>query len=321
MFTAIVLGDFVLIDGGEFSQLVDGVLDFGQSGDSEGPYSRQSKQCLVVFTAMLYMILHPDTEANVFCYPDNYTLSIDLRKPWTNSTVVIKIIPKNNAPVLNIDTLWADPDGKSCYLWSGEWSQLIKSPAPSSNSLWKFTSDAEGGGTWSQEPIDFSATSHLSQHLLRPGRLGFGTTIGDVGYQIGGQVWGQSDNNSSPLGFFTSKITSYNMSSVAWNNDKNTHIGSAVTIGGASAQTLSASSSDGRELMVIFGGRDLGTDVNVQTTTYFELDSITIYDPYIDVWFSQQATGEIPAIREQFCAVTVRGNNGTYEMLVLLRCD
>lgn len=198
-------------------------------------------------------------------------------------------------------------------------SQTIGSHTPLSDSLWKFTINAEGGGVWSQEPIDQDSVSPTSQRLLRPGRFGFGTTIKDVGYHVGGQVWGNSDKDSSRLGFFTNKVASYNISSGIWNNDHNTSLGSVGTIGGASAQTIFALNPGDRGLMVIFGGRDLGTNVTGPPTDYFKLDNITLYDPYIDVWSTQQATGEIPAIREQFCAITVEGSNGTYEMSVILR--
>jgi hypothetical protein len=42
MYTAVVLGDFVFVDGGEISQLVNGIPDPGQA--SYRGYSRQSKQ-------------------------------------------------------------------------------------------------------------------------------------------------------------------------------------------------------------------------------------------------------------------------------------
>jgi hypothetical protein len=43
--TAVVIGDFVFIDGGEISQLVNGIADPGQGGVPGGytPGSRQSK--------------------------------------------------------------------------------------------------------------------------------------------------------------------------------------------------------------------------------------------------------------------------------------
>ena len=45
MYTATVLGNFVFIDGGEFSQLVDGYHDPGENSDANHtPYARQTKQ-------------------------------------------------------------------------------------------------------------------------------------------------------------------------------------------------------------------------------------------------------------------------------------
>lgn len=70
--------------------------------------------------------------------------------------------------------------------------------------------------------------------------------------------------------------------------------------------------------MIVVGGRDPGTNVSQPPANYSAFDNVTLYDPYIDVWYAQKASGDIPASREEFCAVTVRGDNGTYEMLVMI---
>jgi hypothetical protein len=149
---------------------------------------------------------------------------------------------------------------------------------------------------------------------LRPGGTGCSTTLRDTGYYVGGRVWEQSDVDASPIGYFQNTTTSFNFSSGTWNNERHTSVGSAGTIEGASAGTVSALGLDGRGLMVIIGGRDPGTNASQPLANYFELSNVTLYDPYIDKWYAQQASGDIPAVRELFCAVTVRGENGTYEM-------
>jgi hypothetical protein len=138
--------------------------------------------------------------------------------------------------------------------------------------------------------------------------------IGDVGYYVGGRVWKQSDMDASPTGYFQNTITTFNMSSGIWNNELKTSIGSSGTIEGASIGTITAFGLDGRGLIVLIGGRDPGTNVSAPIANYFALSNVTLYDPYIDRWYAQQASGDIPPPREEFCAVTVPGDNGTYEV-------
>jgi hypothetical protein len=70
-------------------------------------------------------------------------------------------------------------------------------------------------------------------------------------------------------------------------------------------------------LIVLLGGGDPGTNVSDLTyysSHYFDFSNVTIYDPHIDVWYAQTATGDIPGLRDSFCLVTIPGDNGTYEM-------
>ena len=119
---------------------------------------------------------------------------------------------------------------------------LEKSP----DSLWKFTSDEKGGGTWSQESINFTVPSPAPQRLLRPGGTGCSTTIDDTGYYVGGRVWEQSDVYASPTGYSQNTISLFNSSSGIWNNELSTSIGSSGTIEGAAAGAVTACGLDGR---------------------------------------------------------------------------
>jgi hypothetical protein len=74
--TATIRDNFLYIDGGELNQ-----IDYS-SGTATAQLSTQ-----------------------------NTTLSIDLRSSWTNSSVTINSIDKGDAPVLNQEWLWNDPDG------------------------------------------------------------------------------------------------------------------------------------------------------------------------------------------------------------------
>ena len=70
---------------------------------------------------------------------------------------------------------------------------------------------------------------------------------------------------------------------------------------------------DGRGLLIVLGGRDPGpTPWGPGALTSFK--NITIYDTCIGTRYVQHATGDIPGPRERFCAVSIAGDNGTYEM-------
>jgi hypothetical protein len=128
-------------------------------------------------------------------------------------------------------------------------------------------------------------------------------TLGDASGNSLGTVWEQSDADAAPTGYFHSTATSFNFSSGIWNNELPTRIGSSSAIEGAKAGTVPAFSLDGRGLMVVIGGRDPGTNVSKPPENYIGFNNVTLYDPYIDTWYAQQATGDIPAAGEMFCAV------------------
>ncbi|KAF1987247.1 hypothetical protein K402DRAFT_55465 [Aulographum hederae CBS 113979] len=289
-----VLGNFLFIDGGQFSQLINGEVDVGQ-----GEYGANSR-----------------ANVNHSWCEDNVTLSIDLRESWTNSSLVIKTISKHSAPVFDNPKLWTSPDGTSFYLWSGLLNSLGPTVPPPASSLWKFTSDESGSGSWSQETIDYAhPSSDSSEQPSRPDGFGCGITLGDTGYYVGGRVSAKSDPYEIN-GYFQKTTTSYNMTSGVWNNKLYTKIGTTGAIIGASAGGVSAIGLDGRPLIVLIGGRDPGTDAKAKPANYISFDNVTLYDPYIDRWYAQKASGEIPAFRELFCAVTVPGDNGTFEIFI-----
>lgn len=116
------------------------------------------------------------------------------------------------------------------------------------------------------------------------------------------------------MGYYKNTITSFNTSSGVWRNDLITRIGSSGTIDGAQSGIVSALGLDGRDLIVIIGGFDPGTNASAPTKNYFDFGNITFYDPYIDRWYAQSAIGDIPGVREYFCAVSVAGDDGTFEM-------
>ncbi|KAH8664155.1 hypothetical protein BX600DRAFT_436717 [Xylariales sp. PMI_506] len=124
MATAVVIGDYLYIDGGEVSQLFNGTVD----GD------------------------HPS-------WVVNSTLSIPLASSWTNETVGLRSIEKS-APGQDEQVLWFDEARSTFYIWSG--LTPVFGPVVS-NQLWSFAADGSGGGNWTQvEPSTLPAfTSSL----------------------------------------------------------------------------------------------------------------------------------------------------------------
>lgn len=78
---------------------------------------------------------------------DNDTLSIDLTKSWTNSSITFNTINKTaqGVPQWNSENLWPDPSGESFYQWDGEWSYLRLNYGTPQSILYQCTPDGKGG--------------------------------------------------------------------------------------------------------------------------------------------------------------------------------
>ncbi|KAF3351459.1 hypothetical protein VD0002_g4822 [Verticillium dahliae] len=104
------IGDYVYLDGGEVSQLIDGK----PPGE--------------------------DRPSNAM----NRTLSIDMSKSWKPSDVTINEIRKTS-PNTNRQALFTDKSTGSFYIWGGHmsWGAPV-----TKKELWRFTADSSGGGGW-----------------------------------------------------------------------------------------------------------------------------------------------------------------------------
>jgi hypothetical protein len=247
---------------------------------------------------------------------DNVTLSIDLREPWTNATLLTKIVSKNGAPAFDKPRFWHKPEGRSFYLWAGAFHGLTNEDVAPPNALYEFDSDSEGGESWTRHQIedsDIEATSTNS--FFRIDGSGVAFVVGDVAHYIGGQVWWRSDpeTNANP-GHWHDRITALNMTSGQWTNRLGVGIGSSGTMLGGAVVSISALGLDERQLALFLGGCEGDRNVSAPMTKYYDFANVTLYDPYIDRWYAQHATGDVPPHRGQFCAVAVRGDHGTYEM-------
>ena len=181
---------------------------------------------------------------------------------------------------------------------------------PPPNQLWKFAaSNGTGSGAWSQV-----VTSDLIFSELLRRSAGSGATIGETGYYIGGQVWPSTDPSITGDDVIPQVgVVSFNSSSETWDNETSVGMNTYGTVRYSKVVTIPALGLDGRGLLITLGGEDPGLALD-GSNTLISLSNITIYDPYIDRWFAQNAVGAIPEARESFCAVAVQGDNGTYEM-------
>lgn len=68
-------------------------------------------------------------------------------------------------------------------------------------------------------------------------------------------------------------------------------------------------------LVVFLGGIAYGTDV--VGASLRSMSEINVYDPKTKKWFIQNASGDIPSGRKNFCITGAQGtNSSTYEMYV-----
>ncbi|ERF73543.1 hypothetical protein EPUS_07748 [Endocarpon pusillum Z07020] len=273
--SSIVVGNFLYIDGGDLWQMVDGIMLWG---------------------------------------PNTKTLSIDLTKSWTNTTVEMNPI---NKTIESWDEayLWPDSSRSSFYQWGGSISTRKVPPIVAASSLCKFEPDNRGGGEWTE-------LGHASNSIFRDLRRsvrGATASRDDIWYMVGGATHCSSDRSISECSTFTSlgPIISYNSTSNLWTNDSAQDFTGSETAIFSAMHNVPFGSSVG--LNVIFGG---GTTFSGRTSdTYYptnllDFQHIYIYDPITKTFHSQTATGPRPSPRIQFCSVGTPGDNGSYEIFV-----
>lgn len=233
----------------------------------------------------------------------NHTLSVDMSKSWTNDSVSIRVIDKGNAPNLNKQLLWPSSDNQTFFAFGGEESYLDHPWLPPEILNWEFRTDGRGGGEWNV----FNANSNsVFFNLTRPAD-GLGGVMDNTGYIFGGYT----HSHSSPAtvhqqdAIAVPNIVSFNITSGEWNNDTapdylERHTGS---------YGLS-------HAVPTFGplGLLLVTGTTLSVTGPDPLSDITLYEPSSKKWYTQTASGDIPAGRDHPCTVGVSGENGTYEM-------
>jgi len=236
----------------------------------------------------------------------NETLSIPLSSSWTNTTVSITAISKSS-PVLNRPELWPALDGKSFYSWGGWRSYFLTNAGPiPASAPWQFTVDGNGGGTWKQLDTVKEVTRQAG---------GTGTVVNDTLFMLGGYAsWTTSPETRSLRSFLPMPgIVSYNTTSRVWRNDSSAGYSRYGTSVFGHMEYLPEFGTQG--LLAVLGGESTIPEVYKEDGSgLMPFDNIAIYDPATRRWYNQSTTGTQPSQRERFCAVGVKGLNGTYEM-------
>ncbi|MCJ1465552.1 hypothetical protein MMC07_004170 [Pseudocyphellaria aurata] len=134
---SVVAGDWVYIDGGEFSVMSDGKPDYQYS---------------------------------------TTILSIDLSQTWSNSTVTIHSTYKpTGVPNLTHSSLWYDEREDLLYSgFAGRAPTFGDRPWPSNSSLWSFKPDGAGSGSWDKVIDSDSLVWHSFTRPCQP-MMAFGS--------------------------------------------------------------------------------------------------------------------------------------------------
>ena len=235
----------------------------------------------------------------------NHTLSIDMSKSWSNDSVSIRVLDKGDAPNLNDQILWPSSDNKSFFPFGGEESWLDNPFYPPDMIFWQFKADGQGGGNWSQ--FDTSSDSTF-QTLTRPVNA-LGAVVDDTGYIIGGCMNSHATQDAMYMygNYAVPGIASFNITSNEWNND--TAPGYTERPNGVYGLMHGVPDFGPVGLLAI-----TGTITHIAGVAPDPLNNITLYEPSSKNWYSQTATGNVPAGRDHQCTVGLKGDNGTYEM-------
>lgn len=226
---------------------------------------------------------------------DNSTCGLDLSKNWTNSSVVLTCTERTaKALALNTEALWFDEKQNSIYCFGGDMSfaNHYHGSTPF-ESIWAFTPDGKGAGSW-KEVLGPTGAKPFPSDILR---LSSGAVASNEshGYYLGGWV---------------TRATSPSITA-----DRPVPVPGLLTLD--FTDLTITNTSDGiyenvRMVDLSYYGTS-GVFILLGDTHYF--NNISIYDKTKQKWYSQLASGAIPDPRADFCIVGIRSiESETFEM-------
>ncbi|KAH8900412.1 hypothetical protein GQ53DRAFT_708224 [Thozetella sp. PMI_491] len=271
----VTLGNYLYIEGGEQSQWVNGQV---QGGLNPGP--------------------------NLSVVAVNSTLLVPIDKSWDSSTVSIKSIPKNGAPVVRIPSLLLQQGTGTIYSWGGAAAAGADASAQHNRQMWKLVTDGQGSGTWS-----IASTPQNTHRGVDTAT----TTCNGEGYILGG--YGSSSTDDTVTGNEPHPgLTIYDFQSAVWTNISAPAPISSHIRGEADCVPF------GKGGLVMFLGGAETPPNSIDPEDMIAMDNLTFYDTVTKKFHWQQATGassdDIPPPRSHFCSAGVLGPGGTYDIFV-----
>ncbi|OAG07150.1 uncharacterized protein CC84DRAFT_1204726 [Paraphaeosphaeria sporulosa] len=193
-------------------------------------------------------------------------------------------LTKNSTvPSVSGGVLWADDVNKCFYQFGGEYQSN-----PSDFSFWTYDTRLN---LWNE--TDYKSNVQSLQRVAH----GAGTQAQDFGfgYYFGGYMNNLTSPNWKGGQIATSNLISYDFTVGQLNNNS----GPPDNYGRAEGQLVHLPASDGG-LLVYFGGIEDPTRNGSSQAA--NMSTIHIYDISSNKWYTQQASGDIPGARRQFCA-------------------
>ncbi|RMD41435.1 hypothetical protein DV735_g3680, partial [Chaetothyriales sp. CBS 134920] len=192
-------------------------------------------------------------------------------------------VTKNSSvPYVSGGILWADEVNKVFWLYGGEFSG-----APSTFQLWGYDTILD---QWNG-----SMAGQIGGSPIQRVSYGAGTTIGGRGYYYGGYL----NSNTNPLWsgepWATSTMVVLDLDSGDLSN--NTGYDSI----GRAEGVMVAIPASAAGILVYFGGVSFPSG-NWTEEVAMDMSQILLYEIADNKWYTQTATGDIPANRRKFCA-------------------
>lgn len=233
---------------------------------------------------------------------DNSTCGLDLSKNWTNSSVGLTCTERPvKALALNTEALWFDDKRNSIYCFGGDMSFAYDYPVKTPfESIWAFTPDGKGAGSW-KEVLGPTGAKPFPSNILRRSS-GAVASNGSHGYYLGGWVniatspLSSRDRNKGELvpGLLTLNFTDL---AITYTSDDVYEYGRMIDV-----------PNYGTSGVLILLSKGTWPDL-------LPFNNVSIYDKTKQIWYSQLASGAIPDPRISYCIVGIRGiKSDTFEM-------
>jgi hypothetical protein len=244
-----------------------------------------------------------------FSNPVNNGVFIGLSQSWTNETVPHTWSSEPILVGVLRGNVWYNPADSRMYMWGG-WPYNTSY----SSGLWFSTPWSNGTVEWEMAPL--SAANGLGEGATAPFDGAF-VASDRAFYNLGGVF---SPNSSGyfpgPGGIYTAVqgLIEYDFASGIWRNDSTTD----ATQSGYSIQANAARAPNfGKAGFLIFVGGDIPNNQTYafdQSTQLASMSVITLYDLESKTWYHQNATGDIPPERIEFCSVGAVSLENSFEM-------